>query len=140
MEALVSIRNVFKEYVMSSQLTIPALNGISLDIIKGEFLAITGHSGSGKSTLLNLLGLLDDPTRGEIYFAGSDIHNFTEKQKVSFRLNAISFVFQFFNLIENYTAVENISFQFVITSYSIHYTKLYEPRHLYKEPIFVQIQ
>jgi len=114
METLISIRDVYKEYRMNKQLTIPALNGVSLDVYRGEFLAIIGHSGSGKSTFLNLLGLLDDPTRGEIYFAGHEINNFTEKQKVGFRLNAISFVFQFFNLIDNYTALENIKFQLLL--------------------------
>ncbi len=99
---------------MSKTLTIPALNGIDLDIFKGEFLAITGHSGSGKSTLLNLIGILDNPTSGEIYFAGHEVHNLSEKQKVELRLNAISFVFQFFNLIDNYTAAENINFQLLL--------------------------
>lgn len=117
MEILVSLKNAYKEYRMSKQLTIPALNGVSLDIYKGEFLAITGHSGSGKSTLLNLLGLLDDPTRGELYFAGHEVHKFTERQKVNLRLHAISFVFQFFNLIDNYTALENIKFQLLLQGY-----------------------
>lgn len=117
METLISVRDIHKEFRMSKQLTIPALNGVSLDVFQGEFLAITGHSGSGKSTFLNLLGLLDDPTRGEIYFSGHEIHNFTEKQKVDFRLNAISFVFQFFNLIDNYTAFENINFQLLLQGY-----------------------
>ncbi|MFZ2187457.1 MAG: ABC transporter ATP-binding protein [Candidatus Moraniibacteriota bacterium] len=111
MEILASLKDVHKEYRMSKVLTIPALNGVTLDIFKGEFLAITGHSGSGKSTMLNILGLLDEPTRGEMYFAGHEVHNFTEKQRVDLRLNTMSFVFQFFNLIDNYTALENIKFQ-----------------------------
>lgn len=118
MDILVSIRDVYKEYRMSKKVTIPALNGVSFDVYKGEFLAITGHSGSGKSTMLNILGLLDEPTRGEIYIDNKEIHTLTERQRVSFRLKQLSFVFQFFNLIENYTAFENISFQLQLQGYS----------------------
>lgn len=118
METIVSIKDVYKEYRLSKQMIIPALNGVTLDIYKGEFLAITGYSGSGKTTLLNLLGLLDDPTRGDLYVAGREIKTFTEREKVNFRLHSISFVFQFFNLIDNYTAFENITFQLLLQGYS----------------------
>lgn len=118
MEKLIVIKEVFKEFRVSKTNVVHALNGVSFDIYKGEFLAITGHSGSGKSTLLNILGLLDDPTSGELYIGGSEVHAFTEKEKVNFRLKQLSFVFQFFNLIENYTAFENISFQLKLQGYS----------------------
>ena len=117
MKTIISIKNLVKEYHVSKQNIVHALNGVSLDVFDGEFLAITGHSGSGKSTLLNVLGLLDNPSGGELYIGGNEIHNFTEKQKVQFRLKELSFVFQFFNLIENYTAFENISFQLQLQGY-----------------------
>lgn len=117
MKTLVNVRNLYKEYHVSQKNVVHALNGVSFDIYEGEFLAITGHSGSGKSTLLNILGLLDSPSQGELFIENHEIHTFTEKQKVQFRLSELSFVFQFFNLIENYTAFENISFQLQLQGY-----------------------
>ncbi len=87
------------------------LKGITLDIHEGEFVAVTGRSGSGKSTLLNLIGLLDEPTSGNIIIDGKDTTSFGESEKVNFRLRSVAFIFQFFNLIENYNAVDNIAFQ-----------------------------
>ncbi|MDP2837764.1 MAG: ABC transporter ATP-binding protein [Candidatus Moranbacteria bacterium] len=110
-ETLINIRGVTKKYASSDVAPVAALNGVDLEIYRGEFVVITGASGSGKSTLLNLLGLLDDPTSGEIQFNGQNIHTLNEMEKNRFRLETISFVFQFFNLIDNYTAAENISFQ-----------------------------
>lgn len=124
METLISLRNIHKEYRVSENVVVPALNGVSFDIYKGEFLAITGHSGSGKSTLLNILGILDDATSGEMYFAGHEVHTFSERERVAFRLKAISFVFQFFNLIENYTAIENIIFQLQLQRYGLRESKM----------------
>lgn len=110
-ETLITIRGVTKKYASSEVAPVAALNGIDLEIYRGEFVAITGASGSGKSTLLHLLGLLDDPTSGEIEFNHQNIHTLSESEKNLFRLKTIGFVFQFFNLIDNYTARENISFQ-----------------------------
>lgn len=118
MEKIISIKNLYKEFHVSKTNVVHAINGISFDIFEGEFLAITGHSGSGKSTLLNILGLLDNPTSGELYIKGHEIHNFTEKERVHFRLKQLSFVFQFFNLIDNYTVFENINFQLQLQGYS----------------------
>lgn len=110
-QTLIRFDNVKKTYASNETAPVAALNGIDLEIYRGEFVAITGASGSGKSTLLNLLGLLDDPTSGDIWFDAKNIHALNEDEKNQFRLQVISFVFQFFNLIDNYTALENISFQ-----------------------------
>lgn len=110
-DILIKIRDVAKVYTSSDAAPVAALNGVNLEIYQGEFIAITGASGSGKSTLLNLLGLLDEPSSGDIEFNHQNIHMLSDQGKDLFRLKTISFVFQFFNLIDNYTAAENISFQ-----------------------------
>ncbi len=110
-DTLISVQDLYKEYKVSKYVTVPALNGVSFEVSRGEFLAINGSSGSGKTTLLNLLGLLDDPTGGKIIINGNDTQKLSEKEKNKFRLQSVGFIFQFFNLIENYTAVENIIFQ-----------------------------
>ncbi len=85
-----------------------ALNRVNLEINDGEFVAIMGPSGCGKSTLLNILGLLDNPTKGEFYFQGQNVANYTEKQRADLRKTSIGVVFQSFNLIEELTVYENI--------------------------------
>jgi len=89
--------------------TIQALQGVSLDVATGEFLAIMGPSGSGKSTLLNLIGGLDRPTEGDILIEGSSTLRFTENDWTMFRRNRIGVVFQFFNLLPGLTARENVA-------------------------------
>jgi ABC-type lipoprotein export system ATPase subunit len=108
---LVSMRDVIRVYDPGTAIEVTALNRVSLDIFEGEFLAITGQSGSGKSTLLQLLGLLDTQTSGGITFDGIEVSHLTERDRTEFRLHFISFVFQFFNLIDTYTALGNITFQ-----------------------------
>lgn len=115
--ALVSIRDLVKVYIPEGGVPVAALGGVSLDIFPGEFVAITGHSGSGKSTLLHQIGLLDDPTEGSIYMNGKNVSSFSEEARTEFRLRSLSFVFQFFNLIEHYTAFENITFQLRLQGY-----------------------
>ena len=83
-----------------------ALNGINLEINEGEFLAIMGPSGCGKSTLLNLLGLLDNPTDGELWFLGQEVSKYTENNRTDLRNGNIGFVFQSFNLIDELTVFE----------------------------------
>ncbi len=107
---LISFANVCRTYTVGS-LSIPAVQGVSFDIREREFVAITGPSGSGKSTLLHMIGLLDTPSSGIFAFNGSNASTLSEREKTRLRLEHISFVFQFFNLIENYTATENIAFQ-----------------------------
>lgn len=85
-----------------------ALNGINLEINQGEFLAIMGPSGCGKSTLLNLLGLLDNPTSGELWFMGEEVSRYTENNRTDLRNGSLGFVFQSFNLIDELTVFENV--------------------------------
>jgi putative ABC transport system ATP-binding protein len=85
-----------------------ALKGVDLTIRKGEFVAIMGRSGSGKSTLLHLLGLLDNPTSGEIYVDDIDVLKLSEKEKARFRLQKLGYVFQEYSLIGELTALENV--------------------------------
>ncbi|MBK6344540.1 MAG: ABC transporter ATP-binding protein [Bacteroidales bacterium] len=85
-----------------------ALNKVSFEIKKGEFVAIMGPSGCGKSTLLNILGLLDNPSEGEYYFLGNEVSRFSEKQRANSRKQNIGFVFQNFNLIDELNVYENV--------------------------------
>lgn len=85
-----------------------ALNEVSLEIRKGEFVAIMGPSGCGKSTLLNIIGLLDNPTDGYYYFLGNEVSKSTERQRANLRKHNIGFVFQNFNLIDELTVFENV--------------------------------
>lgn len=85
-----------------------ALNGIDLEISEGEFLAIMGPSGCGKSTLLNLIGLLDNPTSGKLWFLGQEVAGYSENNRTDLRNGNIGFVFQSFNLIDELTVFENV--------------------------------
>jgi len=85
-----------------------ALNKVSIEIEKGEFVAVMGPSGCGKSTLLNILGLLDTPTSGDFFFLGENVSRFSEKQRAKLRKQNIGFVFQNFNLIDQLTVFENV--------------------------------
>ncbi len=103
----VEIKNVTKVYGEGEGITY-ALNDVSLNIEKGEFVTIVGESGSGKSTLLNMLGAIDHPTSGEVIVNGKDITKFKEKELTNYRKNDIGFVYQFFNLINDITALQNV--------------------------------
>jgi putative ABC transport system ATP-binding protein len=85
-----------------------ALNKVNLDVQSGEFVAIMGPSGCGKSTLLNIIGLLDNPTDGELLFDGTEVSKFKERQRTNLRKGNIGFVFQSFNLIDELTVYENV--------------------------------
>lgn len=95
-----------------------ALNQVSFEVKKGEFVAIMGPSGCGKSTLLNILGLLDNPTQGEYEFLENEVSGFTERQRANLRKNNIGFVFQNFNLIDELTVFENIELPLIYLGYS----------------------
>ena len=86
-----------------------ALNGINLEINQGEFVAVMGPSGCGKSTLLNLLGLLDNPTSGELWFLEEEVSRYTENNRTDLRNGNLGFVFQSFNLIDELTVFENVA-------------------------------
>ncbi len=96
-----------------------ALNGINLEINEGEFLAIMGPSGCGKSTLLNLLGLLDNPTDGELWFLGHEVSRYTENNRTDLRNGNIGFVFQSFNLIDELTVFENVELPLLYAGVSV---------------------
>ncbi|MFP4539717.1 MAG: ABC transporter ATP-binding protein [Candidatus Paceibacterota bacterium] len=117
-EPIISIKDLSRTYDFGGEVVTAALNGVDLDIYHSEFVAITGHSGSGKTTLLNMIGLVDLPTTGNVIVQGQNISELNEKQKVQYHLNKISYVFQFYNLIYNYTARENIMFQLRLQGYS----------------------
>jgi putative ABC transport system ATP-binding protein len=85
-----------------------ALNKVNLEVQKGEFVAIMGPSGCGKSTLLNIVGLLDNPTSGELHFNDTEVSKFKEKQRTELRKANVGFVFQSFNLIDELTVYENV--------------------------------
>lgn len=104
---MVTIKNIVKKYQSGSE-EIAALGGVSAQIREGEFTVILGPSGSGKSTMLNMLGGMDRPTSGQILINGEDISAFSEKELTDYRRKNVGFVFQFYNLVENLTAFENV--------------------------------
>jgi len=105
---MIEITDLRKIYQMGN-VQVRALDGITLDIDKGEFLGIMGPSGSGKSTLLHMLGLLDLPTSGRIVIDGMDISRFTDYEKTMFRLYKLGYVFQDYALVPDLTVMENVS-------------------------------
>ena len=107
MGALIHIENMKKIYNPGEN-EVRALDGIDLDIEKGDLVAIVGHSGSGKSTLMNMLGCLDVPTSGTYYLNGQDVSHLTDDELSDIRNREIGFIFQGFNLIANMTALENV--------------------------------
>ena len=106
---MLSVKNIEKTYESRNGIRVKALKGISLDFPETGMIFVLGKSGSGKSTLLNLLGGLDRPTDGEIIVAGKSSKNFSEKDFDGYRNNSVGFVFQEYNLIDNYTAGANIA-------------------------------
>ena len=107
MEKYVSLKNVSKIYRMG-EVEIRAVDGIDFDIEKGEFVVIVGPSGAGKTTVLNILGGMDTVTSGQVLVDGSDIAKYSQKQLTGYRRDDIGFVFQFYNLVPNLTALENV--------------------------------
>lgn len=107
MGALIEIKNVYKIYNAGPN-EVRALDGVTLDVCKGEFLAIIGHSGSGKSTLMNIVGCLDMPTSGEYILGGEKVANLGDRRLSEIRNRQIGFIFQNFNLIPSLSAFENV--------------------------------
>lgn len=107
-ELLIQVKNIRKVYVMGTEKVV-ALDDVSLDIYKGEFVCFLGTSGSGKSTFLNMVAGLEKPTRGEIWIGKVPIHKLSEADVTLFRQKNIGFIFQAYHLIPTMTALENVS-------------------------------
>jgi len=105
---MIEISELRKIYRMGD-VEVKALDGVTIDITKGEFLGIMGASGSGKTTLLHMLGLLDDPTSGRIVIEGTDLCNLSDYEKTMFRLYKFGYVFQDYALVPDLTVMENVS-------------------------------
>lgn len=118
-EAILRLDEVWKIYKMGD-VEVPALRGISLEIDKGDFIAITGASGSGKSTMMNLMGCLDIPSKGHIYLKSRDISSMSESDLATFRGRTIGFVFQQYNLIPSISAFENVMLPLEFMEYNDH--------------------
>jgi len=114
---MINIKNISKIYNIGSE-KLTVLDDVSLNIEKGEFVAIVGPSGSGKSTLMNMIGGLDRPSRGEVIIEGEDISKFKDKKMSKFRNEKIGFVFQSFNLESTLTALENVMMPLMIAGVS----------------------
>jgi putative ABC transport system ATP-binding protein len=106
-QEVVRLEDVYKIYITGNE-EVHALDGVSMTVQKGEFVAIMGPSGSGKSTLLNMIGCLDKPTKGRLFINGVDTSTLTDNELTRLRREAIGFVFQHYNLIPTLTALENV--------------------------------
>ncbi len=109
---LIKLVNVHKTYRMGDSI-VRALDGVTMDIERGEIIAIMGPSGSGKSTLMNVLGALDRPTKGQYYMDGEDVSGLTDNELARIRNEHIGFVFQSFNLLKRTSAIENVELPLV---------------------------
>ena len=106
---LIQIKDIYKIYNEGMESEVRALDGVSLNIDRGEFVAIVGQSGSGKSTLMNVLGCLDIPTYGDYHLDGTDVTQLSDKQLAHIRNKQIGFIFQGYNLIQELNALENVT-------------------------------
>src|ERR1700680_4327122 len=111
---MMELRGVTKHYQQGRR-TVQAVRGVSLRIESGEFISIMGPSGSGKSTLMHLLGALDTPTTGEVFFQDRPLHKMSDRELAALRRNRIGFVFQFFNLLPTLKAVENVALPLLLS-------------------------
>ena len=105
---LIDVKDLFKIYHEGEESEVRALDGVSLTIDRGEFVAIIGQSGSGKSTLMNILGCLDIPTYGDYHLDGVDVTELSDRQLAHIRNKQIGFIFQQYNLIQSLTVLENV--------------------------------
>jgi putative ABC transport system ATP-binding protein len=115
--AMVDVRNVTKVYRKDAE-ELVVLNGLSLLVEEGDFVALMGPSGSGKSTLLNLIAGIDRPTTGDVVVAGTQVAQLSESELASFRSHNVGFIFQFYNLIPVLTATENVELPLLLTNLS----------------------
>ncbi|HWW39058.1 ABC transporter ATP-binding protein [Pedobacter sp.] len=114
---MIRLQNIEKVYRTDTVETL-AVNGISLDIAKGEFLSIMGPSGCGKSTLLNIMGLLDEPSKGSIRIAGQDVSSFSDQRLAKFRNEQLGFIFQSYHLINDLQVLDNVELPLLYRSSS----------------------
>lgn len=126
MSSFVELKNVYKRYKMG-EVIITASNGVSFNIEKGEFAIVVGSSGAGKTTILNILGGMDSCDEGEVIVDGKDVARLSPKELIEYRRYDIGFVFQFYNLVQNLTAKENIELATQITK------DAYDPVQVLKE-------
>lgn len=112
MNCIIHLENISKSYFLGRQ-ELPVLKGLSLDILKSEYVALMGPSGSGKSTLMNIIGCLDSPTGGRYILNGQDVSKMEDNALASVRNKEIGFVFQQFNLLPRLTALENVALPLV---------------------------
>jgi putative ABC transport system ATP-binding protein len=117
MDAILHLEQIQKSYFLGKQ-ELPVLKGISLDILKNEYVALMGPSGSGKSTLMNILGCLDSPTGGKYILNGKDVSSMLDDELAEIRNKEIGFVFQQFNLLPRLTALENVALPLVYNGIS----------------------
>ena len=116
---LIDIRDVYKIYGEGTGTEVRALDGVSLTIDRGEFVAVVGQSGSGKSTLMNILGCLDVPTRGTYLIDGQDVDDLDDAQLSHIRNREVGFIFQSYNLIQGLTAYENVELPLIYQNVSV---------------------
>src|SRR5580693_6362104 len=116
---LITLKDIYKTYFLG-ELDVPVLKGVSLEIGKGEMVALMGASGSGKTTLMNLLGCLDRPTAGQYWLDGEEISRLTPVQRADVRNRKIGFVFQSFNLLARTSALENVMMPLDYAQFPVH--------------------
>ena len=116
---LIDIQNLYKIYNEGKESEVRALDGVSLQIDRGEFVAIVGQSGSGKSTLMNVLGCLDIPTYGQYHLNGTDVTSLSDRSLARIRNREIGFIFQGYNLIQELNALENVTLPLIYQGVSV---------------------
>lgn len=121
-DILIALKEIKKSYETKGEI-VHALNGVSLEIYKGESIAVMGQSGSGKSTLLSIIGGLNPPSEGSIEIDGIDLYHLSQEKRADFRLKYLGFVFQQFQLIPYLTAIENVMLPLTMTRYTARQKK-----------------